>query len=58
MARVAQRGEWIQLEMSMNLPPLERVHRRQVKKRAEMLWDELQRRQRSQRNSLGASGKT
>jgi|GEM_PF-5880761 len=55
MVRVAQRGEWIQLEMSMNLPPLERVHRRQVKKRADLLWDEMQRKK---RNNLGASDKS
>jgi hypothetical protein len=55
MIRAVQRGEWVQLEMNMNLPQLERVHRRQVKKRGELLWDELQRKK---KNTLGVSGKS
>ncbi len=55
MVKTVQRGDWVQLEMNINLPPLERAHRRQVKKRAELLWDEMQRRK---RNHLGVSGKS
>lgn len=55
MIKTVQRGNWVQMEMGMNLPPLERIHRRQVKKRVELLWDEMQRKK---RNNLGVSNQS
>ncbi|MEM6821150.1 MAG: hypothetical protein AAF558_04255 [Verrucomicrobiota bacterium] len=41
-----ERGQWVQMEMNMHVPRMERVHRRQIKQRAALLWDEIQKRKR------------
>jgi len=43
MLKSLQTGEMVQMNFKMDIPVMEKRHRRDVKRRAEILWDRMQR---------------
>lgn len=43
MMKTLQTGEVVQMKFKMDVPVMEKRHRRDVKRRAELLWDRMQR---------------
>ncbi|MGF1679513.1 MAG: hypothetical protein ACFCUX_10020 [Candidatus Methylacidiphilales bacterium] len=39
------RPQWVQIELKMDLPRVERIHRQRVKQKAGMIWDAIQKQQ-------------
>jgi hypothetical protein len=52
MMKTLQPGEMVQMNFKLEVPVMEKRHRRDVKRRAEILWDRMQR---EKKNNLASS---
>lgn len=47
MMKTLQNGEMVQMNFKLDVPVMEKRHRREVKRHAEILWDRMQREKKS-----------